>query len=69
MPENHETWHGLMTWHQHDVVNILAELGSSGLQEAYTKACPNSAKKITAACWWHVMTPCQVSRFSGVFWI
>ena len=35
--------------------------GSSGLQEAYTKACPNSAKKSTAACWCHVMTPCQVS--------
>ena len=35
--------------------------GSSGLQEAYTKACPNSAKKITAACWCHVMTPCQFS--------
>ena len=35
--------------------------GSSGLQEAYTKACPNSARKITAACWCHVMTPCQVS--------
>ena len=35
--------------------------GSSGLQEAYTKACPNSAKKITAACWCHVITPCQVS--------
>ena len=29
-------------------------VGSSGLQEHYTKACPNSAKKITAACWWHV---------------
>ena len=28
--------------------------GSSGLQEAYTKACPNSAKKITAASWCHV---------------
>ena len=35
--------------------------GSSGLQEAYTKACPNSAKKITATCWCHVMTPCKVS--------
>ena len=35
--------------------------GSSGLQEAYTKACPNSDRKITAACWCHVMTPCQVS--------
>ena len=34
--------------------------GSFGLQEAYTKACPNSAKKIPAACWCHVMTPCQV---------
>ena len=34
---------------------------SSGLQEAYTKVCPNWAKKITAACWCHVMTPCQVS--------
>ena len=29
------------------------------MQEAYTKACPNSAKKITAACWCHVMTPCH----------
>ena len=34
---------------------------SFGLQEAYTKACPSSAKKITAACWCHVTTPCQVS--------
>ena len=25
--------------------------GSFGLQEAYTKACPNLAKKITTACW------------------
>ena len=31
--------------------------GSSGLQEAYTKACPYLAKKITTACWCHVMTP------------
>ena len=29
--------------------------GSSGLQEAYTKAFPNSAKKITATCWCHGM--------------
>ena len=43
--------------------------GSSGLQKAYTKACPNSAKKITATSWCHVMTPCQVSWFSGVIWI
>ena len=42
--------------------------GSSGLQEAYTKACPNSAIEVTATCWCHVMTPCQVSWFSGVFW-
>ena len=35
--------------------------GSSDLQEAYTKACPNLAKNITAACWCHVMTSCQVS--------
>ena len=35
--------------------------GSSGLQEAYTKACPNPANKITITCWCHVMTPCQVS--------
>ena len=41
--------------------------GSSGLQEAYTKACPNSAEKFTATCWCHVMTPCQDSWFSGVF--
>ena len=35
--------------------------GSSDLQEAYTKACPNPAKKITATCSCHVMTPCRVS--------
>ena len=23
MPENHETWHGLMTWHEHVVVIFL----------------------------------------------
>ena len=26
-PENHETWHGVMTWHQHAVVKKLADLG------------------------------------------
>ena len=31
--------------------------GSSGLPEAYTKACSNSAKKITATCWCHVIRP------------
>ena len=25
-PENHETWHGVMTCHQHAAVNFLAEL-------------------------------------------
>ena len=35
--------------------------GSSGLQEACAGACPNSAKKITTACWCHEMTLCQVS--------
>src|SRR3989337_4549608 len=34
---------------------------SFGLQEAYTKACPNLSKKFTTTCWCHVMTPCQVS--------
>ena len=24
--ENHETWNGVMTWHQHAAVNFLAEL-------------------------------------------
>ena len=28
-PENHETWHGLMTWHQHAAVIFLAELGQA----------------------------------------
>ena len=41
--------------------------GSSGLQEDYTKACPNSAKKITTACWRHVMTPCQFHDFQACF--
>ena len=36
-------------------------VGSSELQEAYTKACPNSAKQLTAACWCNVMRPWQVS--------
>ena len=29
MPENHETWHGVMTWHQHAAVIFLAELGQA----------------------------------------
>ena len=28
-PENHETWHGVMTWHQHAAVNFLAVLGQA----------------------------------------
>ena len=28
-PENHETWHGVMTWHQHAVEYFLAELGQA----------------------------------------
>ena len=31
--------------------------GSSGLQESYNKAFPDSTNEITAACWCHVMTP------------
>ena len=27
--ENHETWHGVMTWHQHAAVIFLAELGQA----------------------------------------
>ena len=42
---------------------------SSGLQEAYTKTCSNSAKNFTTALWCHDMTPWQVSLFSGKFWI
>ena len=42
---------------------------SYGLQEAYNKICSNSANFFTTACWCHEMTPCQVSWFSGVFWI
>ena len=37
------------------------------LQEAYTKACHNSAKKITAASWCHVMTPCKFHDFQASF--
>ena len=29
LPENHETWHGLMTWHDHAAVIFLAELGQA----------------------------------------
>ena len=28
-PENHETWHGVMTWHQDAAVFFLAELGQA----------------------------------------
>ena len=27
--ENHETWHGVMRWHQHATVIFLAELGQA----------------------------------------
>ena len=27
--ENHETWHGVMTWHQHAALIFLAELGQA----------------------------------------
>ena len=29
MTENHETWHGVMTWHQHAAVIFLAQLGQA----------------------------------------
>ena len=35
----------------HGTTSLLEQ--SSSLQEAYTEACPNSAKKFTAACWCH----------------
>ena len=28
-PENHETWHGVMTWQQHAAVIFFAELGQA----------------------------------------
>ena len=31
MPENHETWHGLMTWHQDVAVIFSAELGQASV--------------------------------------
>ena len=31
-PENHETWHGVMTWHRDVVVSFLAELGQALVQ-------------------------------------
>ena len=36
MPENHETRHGVMTWHQHAAVIFLAELGQA-LVYAFSK--------------------------------
>ena len=41
--------------------------GSSGLQEAYTKACPNSAKKITAASWCHASHHAKFHDFQASF--
>ena len=35
MPENHETWHGVMTWHQHASVILLSNLGEAILQAFY----------------------------------
>ena len=29
MRENHETWHGVMTWHEHAAVIFLDELGQA----------------------------------------
>ena len=36
MPENHETWHGVMTLHQHAAVISLAELGQALFGLYYT---------------------------------
>ena len=42
---------------------------SSSCWEAYTQTCPKWDKICTTACWCRSMTPCQVSWFSGEFWI
>ena len=47
----------------------LGSLSWSGINMPWYNFCPNSAKNFTTSCSCHVMTLCQVSWFSGVFWI
>ena len=42
MSENHETWHAIMEWHQHAVVQILPHLGEGlGISFSQTRASHN----------------------------
>ena len=56
MPENHETWHGVMTWHQHVAVFFFGRIGTSFgvsfLQTGATlkKARGSERERVTSVC-------------------
>ena len=55
-PENHETWHGVISWHQHAVVKKLAAFGQifgiSFLQTeaSLKKACGSERERAPFEC-------------------
>ena len=56
MPENHETWHGVMTWHEHAAVNFFGRIGTSfGISFLQTgaslkKARGSERERVTFVC-------------------
>ena len=55
-PKNHETWHGLMTWHQHAAVIFFGRIGTSfGVSFLRTgaslkKARGSERERVTSVC-------------------
>ena len=57
MHENHETWDGVMTWHQNAAVIFLAELGQAlalisflYTVDSHKKARGSERERVTSVC-------------------
>ena len=56
MPENHETWHGVMSWYYHAVVKKNCRIGTSfGISFLQTEASLKKARgsereRVTSVC-------------------
>ena len=56
MPENHETWHGVMSWYYHAVVKKIGRIGTSfGISCLQTgaslkKAHGSGRERVTVVC-------------------
>ena len=58
-PENHETWHGVMTWHEHAGGNVFGRIGTSfGISFLQTGA---SLKKARGSEREHVTSVCETT--------